>query len=173
MAKAADICRVLGYHKESPPGPTKPSYYTPDGVDMRALMFWHTYILDSCLSLRMGRPPAIQEWDVEVSVDTLTRETSQPWSHMIVAWVHHSTIQNKLYKYLLVTPHPRYPVASAQFISERAEGGPEANTSPADTAPPPCRNPERSSRVGLVVCPRSSWICRPAPPRPGARSWRV
>ena len=100
MAKAADICRVLGYHRKKPPGPVS-SCYMQDGVDLRDLLFWNTYVLDSCLSLRMGRPPAIQEWDVEISVDSLIG-TSHPWGHMIVVWVHQFTIQNKLYKYLLV-----------------------------------------------------------------------
>lgn len=99
MTKAADICRVLGYHRKKPPGPTNSCYYTRSGSDMRPLMFWHTYILDSCLSLRMGRPPTIHDWDIEISAENLAAG-SFPWDHMIVVWVHLSTIQNKLYKYL-------------------------------------------------------------------------
>lgn len=102
MAKAADMCRVLGYHTRKPAGPPSPCYTTPEGIDMRALLFWHTYILDSCLSLRMGRPPAIQDWDIGVSVDDIPLGTLDPWGHLIVIWVHHTAIQNKLYKYLSV-----------------------------------------------------------------------
>ncbi|SPO07316.1 related to C6 transcription factor [Cephalotrichum gorgonifer] len=104
MAKAADICRVLGYHKK-PTSAASSCYFMADGTDMRALMFWQTYVLDSCLSLRMGRPPAIQEWDIEIAVEDMNPGTPQasldnPWGKMVIYWVHHATIQNKLYKYL-------------------------------------------------------------------------
>lgn len=130
------MCRVLGYHTRKPAGPPSPCYVTPEAIDMRALLFWHTYILDSCLSLRMGRPPAIQEWDIGVSVDDIPLGTLDPWGHLIVIWVHHTAIQNKLYKYLSV--HPVLPVVFHFRVPRPGPSKREARLLmiPADIAPP-------------------------------------
>lgn len=55
---AANICQTLGYHRARNPSTTESEH--------KAMLFWTTYIFDSALSLRAGRPTAIQDWDITI-----------------------------------------------------------------------------------------------------------
>jgi len=60
--KAAELCQTLGYHRCE-------TYKNDHAEDARhkKFLFWAVYILDKGLSLRLGRPSALQDYDITVS----------------------------------------------------------------------------------------------------------
>ncbi|KAK4133515.1 hypothetical protein BT67DRAFT_52832 [Trichocladium antarcticum] len=54
---AATLCQTLGYHRLR--------VLTPEN-EGKAILFWAAYLLDKALSLRSGRAPVIQDYDVTV-----------------------------------------------------------------------------------------------------------
>jgi hypothetical protein len=58
-SNAASLCHSLGYHRYS-------TMKDDTGEQRTAKIhaFWFTYMIDKNLSLRLGRPSSLQDWDV-------------------------------------------------------------------------------------------------------------
>ncbi|KAK0707183.1 hypothetical protein B0T21DRAFT_387652 [Apiosordaria backusii] len=91
---AATICQTLGYHRVRTPS-------TPDS-EHKAMFFWTTYLFDRALSLRAGRAPVIQDWDVTVPrmIGPQVKEVNPLWKISQAQWISWSEFMGRTYKEL-------------------------------------------------------------------------
>ncbi|KAF1815338.1 hypothetical protein P152DRAFT_455055 [Eremomyces bilateralis CBS 781.70] len=93
---AVRLCMMLGYHRAST--------MTDDSIEVRAtkhIAFWSAYITDKSLSLRLGRPPAIQDFDVDITPPVRFGIPEKDiWIDKIGFWVKMSNIEGRVYEEL-------------------------------------------------------------------------
>ncbi|KAK0669247.1 hypothetical protein QBC41DRAFT_110305 [Cercophora samala] len=91
---AANICQTLGYHRARSPSTTESEH--------KAMFFWTIYIFDSALSLRAGRPPAIQDWDITVprEIGPKVKNVDPLWKISQAQWISWSELMGRTYKEL-------------------------------------------------------------------------
>lgn len=118
---AVNLCQILGYHREYHVKPEKPGQR-----NTRALLFWHVYLLDKSLSLRLGISSGLRNPDITVSRSIDSSVVEDPWGPIISNWIEECDIANRIYEELLVLHLSRV----AQRRSDSIIG----------TAPPPWRN---------------------------------
>lgn len=84
------MCQTLGYHRlrtrAAPENESKP------------LLFWATYLLDKALSLRSGRAPAIQDYDITVPRD----DNNLPDDSRLILnqWITYADVLGRAYEQL-------------------------------------------------------------------------
>ncbi|KAK4502867.1 hypothetical protein PRZ48_006293 [Zasmidium cellare] len=88
---AARLIQVLGYHRVS-----TLSQDEPKERNRKLLMFWMTYIMDRNTSLRVGRTPSIQDYDVDVPRPQPSRDIEAPLLHLLNFWIDVSRVQGKI-----------------------------------------------------------------------------
>ncbi|KAJ4298382.1 hypothetical protein N0V88_003412 [Collariella sp. IMI 366227] len=105
---AATICQTLGYHRIRSP--------TPES-EPKAVLFWSSYLLDKALSIRSGRAPVIQDYDITVprrlGDETDVSDTS--WRVILNQWVSYADFLGRAYEQLYS------PAALARPQEQRAE----------------------------------------------------
>ena len=112
-AIAATLCQNLGYHRLRGP-------LTPE-TEPKAILFWSAYLLDKALSLRSGRAPVIQDYDI-----TVPRELSAnppggvevpdvSWRRILDQWIGYADVLGRAYEQLYS------PAALARPPEQRAE----------------------------------------------------
>ncbi|KAF4965820.1 hypothetical protein FSARC_6413 [Fusarium sarcochroum] len=88
---AAQMCRALGYnrlqHNNSRPDPL---------LCRKALLFWSVYTLDRNTSLRLGRSPALQDYDIRTPMLTPDDDAPPATVNMIRFWVECGRVQGKI-----------------------------------------------------------------------------
>jgi hypothetical protein len=105
---AANLCQTLGYHRIR--GPTSDS-------EAKAILFWSCYLLDKALSLRSGRAPVIQDYDITVPMD-LGAGIDLPdasWRVVLNQWISYAAFLGRAYEQLYS------PAALARPQEQRAE----------------------------------------------------
>ncbi|KAH7018780.1 fungal-specific transcription factor domain-containing protein [Ilyonectria destructans] len=60
-SKASELCQTLGYHRVA-----SMKNDTESEVDYKKFLFWSVYFVDKSLSLRLGRPSMMPNWDITV-----------------------------------------------------------------------------------------------------------
>lgn len=105
---AATLCQTLGYHR------LRPS--TPEN-DSKAVLFWSAYLLDKSLSLRSGRAPAIQDYDITASrvLGPSVNLPEEPGRLIVYHWITFADFNGKAYEQLYS------PAALARPPEQRAE----------------------------------------------------
>ncbi|GAB1321099.1 Zn(2)-C6 fungal-type domain-containing protein [Madurella fahalii] len=107
-SKASELCQTLGYHRI---GSHKNE--TPHEQQRKQFLFWVTYVLDKSLSLRLGRPPTIQDYDITVPYPSSDDPERALITDFLRLWVIASKIQGQIYELLYC------PEAIAQPLSVR------------------------------------------------------
>ncbi|KAL2136551.1 hypothetical protein VTI74DRAFT_3096 [Chaetomium olivicolor] len=108
-AIAATICQTLGYHRIRSP--------TPDS-EPKAVLFWSAYLLDKALSIRSGRAPVIQDYDITVPRrlgGTGADVSDTSWRAILNQWIAYADFLGRAYEQLYS------PAALARPQEQRAE----------------------------------------------------
>lgn len=92
------MCLHLGLHR----GAT----WRDESATLRnqnAWLFWNVYVLDKGLSLRLGRPSVIQDYDITVPIPTASIDRHPAIEHCLLTWIKVSRCQGRVYE-LLYSP---------------------------------------------------------------------
>jgi hypothetical protein len=106
---AAGMCQTLGYHRYQ----TMKDDTEEDRND-KIHIFWMIYMFDKTMSLRLGRPSVIQDWDISLPFFTAgTFEKDVPAGRlMLTYWVKVARVQGQTYERLF---------SPAAFLKSAAE----------------------------------------------------
>ncbi|KAF1997763.1 hypothetical protein P154DRAFT_547189 [Amniculicola lignicola CBS 123094] len=116
ITNAAAMCMNLGYHRISS--------MKDDSEELRESkmhVFWFIYSMDRTISLRLGRAPFIQDWDVSLpypsfpNVPHSIRKNKAPGSQIELYWIHVAQVQGQTYERLFS------PAAFLKPEEERAQ----------------------------------------------------
>ncbi|KAJ6787997.1 hypothetical protein PWT90_01109 [Aphanocladium album] len=95
VTAAARHCLQLGYHRNDR------GQLSPEEAHKRRLLFWHVYISELGLTLRLGRAAVIQDFDVDVPQLSISADSRQAvWDESTRAFIRFSRIQSKIYRKL-------------------------------------------------------------------------
>ncbi|WAO85963.1 Fungal-trans domain-containing protein [Fusarium falciforme] len=98
-AIAARHCLALGYHREE-----RIAHLPPIEAQRARRLFWSIFIFDKTLSLRLGRAPIIQDYDVDVKQCGFSQDPGDlPWDQAFAAFIEFSCLQAQIYQ-LLYSP---------------------------------------------------------------------
>ncbi|KAF5524019.1 putative transcriptional regulatory protein [Colletotrichum aenigma] len=92
---AAQLCQSLGYHRIASVRSSN-----KDDEDYKIFLFWSVYFVDKSLSLRLGRPSNIQDYDVTVPYPSSSSKIHGALMSYFCLWVIVSSIQGKTYEQL-------------------------------------------------------------------------
>ncbi|KAK8073269.1 hypothetical protein PG994_004168 [Apiospora phragmitis] len=98
ISVAAQMCLHLGLHR----GATWRDE-SPTARNQNAWLFWMVYVLDKGLSLRLGRPSVIQDYDITVPIPTSSIDRHPAIEHCLLTWIKVSRCQGRVYE-LLYSP---------------------------------------------------------------------
>lgn len=112
---AAGLCQNLGYHRIS-----SMKDDTEEERSAKINVFWFIYTLDKTLSLRLGRAPAIQDWDMSLPYPVSENKASPiagvpTGTEMQIYWIKVAQIQGQTYERLFS------PAAFLKPQEERAQ----------------------------------------------------
>ncbi|KAF6834065.1 fungal specific transcription factor domain-containing protein [Colletotrichum plurivorum] len=105
---AAQLCQTLGYHRLA-----SVKSGNREDEDYKSFLFWSVYFVDKSLSLRLGRPSVIQDYDITVPYPSSSSKIHGALMSYFCLWVIVSRIQGKTYEQLYS------PEAISQPISVR------------------------------------------------------
>ncbi|KAJ0296291.1 hypothetical protein COL516b_011701 [Colletotrichum fioriniae] len=106
---SAQLCQTLGYHRASSSSSssssttgtaTGPTTTNPDDEEYKIFLFWSVYFIDKSLSLRLGRPSTIQDYDVTAPYPSSASKMHGALMSYFCLWVIVSRIQGKTYEQL-------------------------------------------------------------------------
>ncbi|KAK4157365.1 hypothetical protein C8A00DRAFT_40210 [Chaetomidium leptoderma] len=106
---AATHCQTLGYHR---------SRSAASHMSAKPVLFWAAYLLDKALSIRFGRAPVIQDYDITVSRALREPDKDLPsalWNVVQDQWISYANFQGQAYEQLYS------PAALARPPEQRAE----------------------------------------------------
>ncbi|GKT40882.1 putative transcriptional regulatory protein [Colletotrichum spaethianum] len=95
---SAQLCQTLGYHRIA-----SVRSGNPDDEDYKTFLFWSVYFVDKSLSLRLGRPSTISDYDITVPYPSSSSKIHGALMSYFCLWVIVSRIQGKTYE-LLYSP---------------------------------------------------------------------
>ncbi|KAK4040384.1 hypothetical protein C8A01DRAFT_46280 [Parachaetomium inaequale] len=105
---AATLCQTLGYHR-----------IRGGAADTaaKAVLFWSTYLLDRALSIRSGRAPVIQDYDITVGrgIGEGIDLPDESWRVVLNQWISYADFLGRAYEQLYS------PAALARPQEQRAE----------------------------------------------------
>ena len=91
---AARHCIALGYHREE-----GLQQFPPEEAETIRRIFWQIYISDKNLSLRLGKPSTIQDYDTDIRQVPISEDPNRaPWDRAFVACTNLSHLQGCLYE---------------------------------------------------------------------------
>ncbi|KIL84037.1 fungal specific transcription factor domain-containing protein [Fusarium avenaceum] len=94
-AKGSELCQTLGFHRDV-------SIQKDKREDFRykQFLFWSIYFIDKSLSLRLGRPSTIPDWDITVPRPSADTFNSEPALAYFVVSVETARCQGNIYEML-------------------------------------------------------------------------
>ncbi|KAF9874828.1 hypothetical protein CkaCkLH20_07522 [Colletotrichum karsti] len=92
---AAQLCQTLGYHRI-----LSVKSGNRDDEDYKIFLFWSVYFVDKSLSLRLGRPSTISDYDITVPYPASSSKIHGALMSYFCLWVIVSSIQGKTYEQL-------------------------------------------------------------------------
>ncbi|OAA71467.1 C6 transcription factor [Cordyceps fumosorosea ARSEF 2679] len=93
VSAAARHCIQLGYHRNDK------GQLPPEESHQRRLLFWHVYISELGLTLRLGRAAVIQEFDVDAPQLNISADPRQAvWDASLRSFTKFSRIQSNIYR---------------------------------------------------------------------------
>lgn len=105
---AINMCQTLGYHRLS-----SMEHDPPSVQKQKQILFWSVYTISNMMSLRLGRAPVIQDYDIAIPSPFETFAGRGIWGNVSALWAKQSMIQGKVYTLLYS------PVALNQPESQR------------------------------------------------------
>lgn len=124
VSAAARHCLQLGYHRNDK------GQLPPEESHKRRLLFWHVYISELGLTLRLGRAAVIQEFDVDVPQLNISPDPRQAvWDESLRSFTRFSCIQSRIYCKIyspgaiatLAAKPAKRPARVAKFAAELGE----------------------------------------------------
>ncbi|CAF3543745.1 unnamed protein product [Fusarium graminearum] len=111
--KASELCQTNAYHRLS-------SMENDKSEDSRykQFLFWSIYFIDKSLSLRLGRPSTIPDWDITIPRPSINDAHSEPVSAYFVLWIETARCQGNIYEMLY---SPNAMAQSDQVKQSRVE----------------------------------------------------
>ncbi|KAI8656887.1 Zn(2)-C6 fungal-type domain-containing protein [Fusarium sp. Ph1] len=94
-SKASELCHTLGYHRA-----TSMQTDAPDEIHFKKFLFWSVYFIEKCLSLRLGRPSTMPDWDITISRPSTTDTHQHPVMAYFVLWIESARCQGNIYELL-------------------------------------------------------------------------
>ncbi|KAL4816217.1 hypothetical protein BDW67DRAFT_55560 [Aspergillus spinulosporus] len=94
-SKASELCQTLGYHRAVPLDDQK-----PDDSRYTQFLFWTTYYIDKSLSLRLGRASTIPDWDISISLPSVSGTDKEPVLAFFALWIKTARCQGNIYEML-------------------------------------------------------------------------
>ncbi|SPO02605.1 related to C6 transcription factor [Cephalotrichum gorgonifer] len=115
---ACNLCQTLGYHR----APTDKDIMG-DTRESRPLLFWSVYQIDKALSLRLGRPSTMRDFDISLPDDVLESPLGPEWIRIFNSWIKVARIQGGIYEKLyspaaLTQPEPERMAAAWGLAEE-------------------------------------------------------
>ncbi|GAB1208741.1 hypothetical protein APSETT445_007495 [Aspergillus pseudonomiae] len=106
LGAAVRVATSLGLQQQ-----LKDPRLSPPEVSERYIIFWCMYSLDKSLSLRLGRPPAIDDRDIEIDVpdERQLAVTNPRTAVLLLAHINLSRIASEVYSELYSARSRRYP----------------------------------------------------------------
>ncbi|KAJ5708899.1 transcriptional regulator family: Fungal Specific TF [Penicillium malachiteum] len=105
---AIHMCQTLGYHRMS-----SMEHDPPSVQKQKQSIFWSVYTIMNMMSLRLGRAPVVQEYDIGLPSPLETFADRGIWGNVCAIWTIQALIQGKVYTLLYS------PVALNQPESQR------------------------------------------------------
>jgi hypothetical protein len=106
---AATLCQTLGYHR------IRSACRDNEG---KTILFWSAYLLDKALSIRSGRAPVIQDYDITarrgIGEDGINLPSTS-WEVVLHQWICYADFLGRAYEQLYS------PAALARPQEQRAE----------------------------------------------------
>ncbi|KAM0231071.1 hypothetical protein ACHAP5_011196 [Fusarium lateritium] len=97
-AKGSELCQTLSYHRLASMKNDK-----HEDFQYKQFLFWSIYFIDKSLSLRLGRPSTIPEWDITVPQPSANDSISEAVIAYFVISVETARCQGNIYE-MLYTP---------------------------------------------------------------------
>jgi hypothetical protein len=94
-AKGSELCQTLGYHRLASVKNDK-----QDEFQYKQFLFWSIYFIDKSLSLRLGRPSTIPDWDITVPRPSTNDSHSEPVLAYFVLSIETARCQGNIYEML-------------------------------------------------------------------------
>ncbi|KAH6688967.1 fungal-specific transcription factor domain-containing protein [Plectosphaerella plurivora] len=114
---AATLCQILGYHR---PSPIKHDS-KPGQKDLRALVFWNTYMLDRTLAVRLGMPAVMQNWNITTPRRIDSSMIEDPWGPILTNWIEEADLGFRVYELLYSPAGMAKPEEERTLIARRLE----------------------------------------------------
>lgn len=92
---AVNMCQSLGYHRAS----TLASD-SPEDAHIKSHTFWILYYFDKSMSIRLGRPSTIQDFDIDLPLPTLGGGLSDAWTKVWHLQIKTGGVQGRVYEQL-------------------------------------------------------------------------
>ncbi|RFN43655.1 hypothetical protein FIE12Z_12121 [Fusarium flagelliforme] len=110
---AALMCQMGGFHRRN-----CLVKYDSEDADTRAILFWHTYMGDKAMSIRLGRASVIQDLEIDIPRSFNFHGTLSVESRALTAtWLRLASFQSRVYEQLLCPAALALPTTQ---IAERA-----------------------------------------------------
>ncbi|KAH7246991.1 hypothetical protein NW759_007757 [Fusarium solani] len=103
-SKASELCHTLGYHRA-----TSMQTDAPDEIQFKKFLFWSVYFIEKCLSLRLGRPSTMPDWDITISRPSTTDAHQHPVMAYFVLWIESARCQGNIYELLYSADSMKQP----------------------------------------------------------------
>ncbi|RFN44628.1 fungal specific transcription factor domain-containing protein [Fusarium flagelliforme] len=94
-AKASELCQTLSYHRLASMKNDK-----HDDFQYKQFLFWSIYFIDKSLSLRLGRPSTIPDWDITVPQPTTNDSIPEAVLAYFVLSIETARCQGNIYEML-------------------------------------------------------------------------
>ncbi|KXJ88162.1 hypothetical protein Micbo1qcDRAFT_235958 [Microdochium bolleyi] len=116
-SKALNMCQTLGYHRIQTHRNDAPLMR-----DQKIWMFWVMYMTSNAVSLRLGRPSVMPDYDISVPVPKPDETSFNRFSNAVVRCMQFSRIQGKiyevLYSYGALSQPPQIRAQRANMLAE-------------------------------------------------------
>jgi hypothetical protein len=117
ITTAARMAQDAGYHR-------LPPYSVAPEATKKRLIFWFIYAIDRGMSLNLGRPPTLQDYDISVDRPRVPEEINDWYGRMYLGWIDFAELQGQIYEQLYSARAQRQPpetkVPLARALAARA-----------------------------------------------------
>lgn len=120
---AIGLAQNLGYHRADSPCESR------DLRARRSFAFWSLYLLDKSLSLRLGRAPTTQDFDITIAPQGSPSDSDHPsskiWTDLMSCWIQNASIQGRIYEKLYspsaLSSSPQARMTNATVLAREME----------------------------------------------------
>ncbi len=111
------MAQDAGYHR-------LPPYSVAPEATKKRLIFWFIYAIDRGMSLNLGRPPTLQDYDISVDRPRVPEEIDALHGQLYLGWIDFAELQGQIYEQLYCARAQKLPpetkVSLARALAARA-----------------------------------------------------